>query len=281
MTKSELLELAYPLGKHVNKYTNELAEKGYQLPKFFQEYAYSFAENDAQKNVLKHYWAERAMEEFASTHARYNPFNGIYPENYLYMSDLIKKLRADYSGKGNLDPILKKMDENVLSNEITRNSLREKIRQHIDTELLVHNIIDIPSFYEVDFSQKKELLLLTFIKLGEDLGYKLDKVRSSKDFPVLTLNYDNIDICCFIATIIRYEIRSVNTYMALIPKNVTTKVKTLYKTLNQESPFVDLKPIFLAPGFEYYYWIPKEIKDVLLSIKASLELFKLVGKDIE
>ena len=282
MNKQQLLKLAYPLGKYVSLYTGRMAESGYQVCEIYQNDALSYAENINQNEALRNYWVERAMEEFASTHQRYNMAAGIYPNDCQYRSDLISNLRKNYSGNHELQPILNKKYLTEIKNEVIKYAFMNKIREQKNVEIKEHNITDIADFYDVDLPQKKQLLFDWFILTAEKSGYDLDKERSSNGFPVLTLNHNStgVDVCCFISTQIRYEISSVNTYVALIPKADSSKVKDLYKNLNQNSPFVELKPIFLVPGFHYYNWMPIDIKDVLLSIKASLELFKIVSNEL-
>lgn len=280
MNKQELLQYAYPLGKFVSTYTAKMAESGYQLCEIYQNDALSYAEGVERKENLRKYWAEIAVEDIACTHQNYNPFTGKYPKGCLYKSDFIAKLRERYPNSYMLEPSLSSKYNTEQSSEAVRFALHKQLKKQIQKEIKEHSIAEIADFYNVDFQHKKQLLYDWFVSTGESYGFFFDKKRSTKGFPVLTQknNTSDFDVICFISTLFRYEISSAETWMAIIHKTETSKIKDLYKNLNQYSPLVELKPTILTPGFECYYWSRDDIKDVMLSVKASLQLFKIVSE---
>ena len=57
INKTDLLKLAYPLGRFVLEYTNQLEDKDYDLCRMYQDYSLSFAESNSEKKELNSYWS--------------------------------------------------------------------------------------------------------------------------------------------------------------------------------------------------------------------------------
>lgn len=281
MCKLDIVPRLYLLGERVLDLSGELADNGYSIPFYYQSLLLQLEKKIGNEKLLADFWKEKAKEYLALEGSKYTISNALYPEEPLYKSNLINRLRNQYSTINkypNPVPTYIYLNSNTPETLKTKNEIQDAVLNRREAELaLIKENGYIPEYPDIEKNSK------LIYSIFEDVFFAnpsfIYKVESSKKSPIACLKVSN---SWYLSCCLSYDYNrmlyppSISLFLIKNIKNIDLWGKSI-----DNEDIIEIRVADICPGFEFYSWRCNNLIDFILAIRANCELFLKVAKNTE